>query len=205
MNQQQAFGNILPANSTLSANLIENSENERRTLVKMALQILTGVKDPETSNIMSLYKMVEFLDIEDVKLIMRGGCDSYSDKYNKYPTPFFWKGIKNEVMRKKTAMSPEKIIPKERPNETEREKVSKMAREQAERFAVASSKDDTPNLLTKKFERYRGYIEKDMVRVESKCALFQQWVPRSQADQMGVVFHCPKKWMESRSMGISKI
>ena len=90
-------------------------------------------------------------------------------------------------------------------SEEERLKVAEMARELSKTFQANSKKDSEPNLLEKKFERYRGYIEKDMVRVESKCALFQQWIPRAQAEQMGVVFHCPKKWMESRSMGISKI
>jgi hypothetical protein len=127
MSQLQAFGNVLSSNTTQSTKAIENEENERLTLARMALQILTGVKEPERSDLMSLYKMVEFLDIEDVKAIMRLGCDTYSDSFNKYPKPYFWKQTKTEVMRKKTAFAPEKIIPKDRPSEEERLAVQKKA------------------------------------------------------------------------------
>ena len=205
MNQLHLTGNVLNANSTQSTNLIESEQNEHRKLARTALQIITGVKEPEASNLASLFRQIEFLDIADVKAIMRLGCDTYSDSYNKYPTPYFWKGVKREVLRKKTAMAPEKIIPRKKQSDQEREEVSKIARELALKFETESNKNKTVNLLEKKFERYRGYVERDLVRVESRCALFQQWIPRDQAMQIGVDVHCPKKWIESRSMGISKI
>jgi len=207
MNQQQpqAFGNVLPANSTQSTNMIEAEENEHRTLARMALQIITGVKEPEPANLASLFKQIEFLDIEDVKAIMRLGCDTYADKYNKYPTPFFWKGVKREVLRKKTAMAPDKIIPKEKQTETERENVSRMAREAMERFAPPSKKGAEQNLYAKKFARYKKYIDDDMVRVEDpKSDLFQKWVPRKQATMAGVYYHDPIEWVKKREDELGK-
>ncbi len=202
MNQPQVFGNVLPSNTTQTTKVIENGQNEHRALVRMALQVITGVKEPEVANVASLFKQIEFLDIADVKAIMRMGCDTYSDKYNKYPTPFFWKGVKREVLRKKTAMSPEKIIPKDRPSEEERADVSRQASELAKKFASLSKQgDEKPNLLTKKFARYREYIDKDLVRVDDRDSkLFDQWIPRAQAVQINAGFHDPIIWMSERTL-----
>lgn len=206
MSQLQAFGNVLPSSTTQSTKAIENEENERLSLARMALRILAGVKEPEKANLMSLYKMVEFLDVEDVKSIMRLGCDTYSDSFNKYPKPYFWKQIKKEVMRKKIAFAPEKIIPKDRPSEEERFAVQKKAAELAEMFAPKKKESEEANLYSKKFQRYKKYIDDDLVRIEDpESVAFQNWVPRKKAVDAGLCFHDPAKWVQKRELMLGKL
>lgn len=80
-------------------------------------------------------------------------------------------------------------------------------REYFERLATNHPKMNYKKVLTmcdKKEERYRDYIENDLVRVEQYGhALFSEWIPRD--DAKGLEIHDPKVWIEEREKRKGKL
>ncbi len=92
-----------------------------------------------------------------------------------------------------------------RPTEEERMEVATMAGDLAKTYATASKQNEAPNLYAKKFARYKQHVDNDVVRVEQVGHdLFQQWISRKQAVQIGVMFHDPVKWIEEREKELGR-
>jgi len=193
-----SFNNVVRANPAQTTQMIETSENEYAVEVRKALQIITGSKDIQSSNGNKLYEIVKKFDIDTAREVLEIGANSYDNSFHKYPSASFWNGIKNEVLRKRRVWSAKAEVSNKQPEE-ERSRVQQMAREAMKKFASPSKKGEEQNLYSKKFARYKKYVEDDLVRVEDqKSDLFQKWVPRKQATMAGVYYHDPVDWVKQR-------
>jgi len=200
-----SFDNVVRANPAQTTQMIETIENEYAVEVRKALQIITGSKDIQSSNGNKLYEIVKKLDIDTAREVLEIGADSYDNSFHKYPSASFWNDIKNEVLRKRRVWSAKAEVSKQQPGE-ERLRVQQMAREAMKKFAPPSKKDKEQNLYSKKFARYKKYVEDDLVRVEDPADyLFQQWIPRKQAEMIDVYYHDPVDWVKQREDDLGRM
>ncbi len=181
-----------------------NLETEhRKGLVRTALRSISGEYEILREKAFWLLEYLSNTDSDTMEKVLQRGVRTYSDNFNKYPKNTFWIDTRRDVLREvNKAKKARTGDTKQHISEEERKQVAKQAGEMAKKFAsLAKQGDEKPNLLTKKFARYREYIDKDLVRVEDRDSkLFDQWIPRAQAVQISASFHDPIIWMSERTL-----
>lgn len=121
----------------------------------------------------------------------------------KIPPPSFWKRIK---MDKQSAWN---TSHRSKPwdgytkssdlSQSEKEKMSRIFSNFQSQYGVKQNRSE-PSIVDTKVERYKGYAEADLVRIEQYThELHDQWIMRVQAEELGLPYHDPVKWLEKRS------
>lgn len=120
----------------------------------------------------------------------------------KIPPPSFWKRLKrdkssawNTTHRKKPWEEYTKSLDL---SQSEKEEMSRIFSNFQSQYGVKKNSGE-PSIVDTKIERYKGYVAADLVRIESYGhELHDQWIMRVQAEEMGLEYHDPVKWLSKR-------
>ena len=118
----------------------------------------------------------------------------------KIPPPSFWHRIKRDIQSRWNGLHKSSTDGYKRPQGQEKEQiVNGLARIAASFDSKAVQIEQKQNFADSKAERYRGYIEADIVRVEDvNSEINDTWIKREKAIEIGVTFHDPVMWFENR-------
>jgi len=138
-----------------------------------------------------------------IKTLDRAPMEYYGS--TKVPQPTFWKRVKQDVQSSWRAKNKEKpwdnYTKTAELSESEKEKMNTIFRDFEKKYSVQKEKDKTkPFYFTKKIERYKQYIQDDLVRIDDEgSSLYNQWIKRDSALQQCLSFHDPKMWLNEVS------
>lgn len=193
------YGNAEIAN----ANQINNTP-EREKLILATMRSIVGKIDVMPVKVAEVSKLLRNCDLGATTAVLKRVRDEFDGKFSKYPSFKDWKKAHHHVLANRRAFDGSTYSDQyEKPDEEEKSKVIDLCRQFQQKFPSRAEehKEDSP--YTKRFRRYRKYVEEDMVRVETReSELWQEWIPRKQAVMIGVEFHDPALWIEEKQNAV---
>jgi len=183
---------LIPQNQMLS----NYDDDFKKTKVRETLRAITGKKDILKEKAVEVLSLYEKLDYEEILEVSKCAIDRYDDMM-LYPSKKWWKGLVHDVLRSRRLRTGETIMDKyNRPDDAERERVKKIARETAERFATGDEVVE-PSLYQKKVQRYKDHAELgDVLIIDANSERDGEWVSKAVADSIGVEYREPLQWLD---------